>query len=268
MLGSTLVKLLSLAFSNHEWRRTFLWVPGLREEVQQPLATVPSRHWRPPSPLLPLLHLSWRSRFCAPEAHWATTPHCPTPREGQESQAVLKWGNSATSHTSCPWATSIGCLPYPWGVPTLHRRWHCSWILWVCSNTYFPMPVLCNNGKVCWTSTFHFFIRGDERIFHCTWPLSLKAEKTASTSSYDPKSDLDYEFGSGTEYELLEESVEANSSSVSEHSTGTQEKDTRRVISMDEYRSRKVDDKRIEEMQEAVASLVATAGYQSLLEDV
>ena len=111
----TLVKLLSLAFSNHEWRGTFLWVSGLREEVQQPLATVPPWHWDPLSPLLPLLHLSWRPRFCAPKAHWATTSHCPPPRQGQESQAVPKWRNSATFYTSCPWTTSIGCLPYPWG---------------------------------------------------------------------------------------------------------------------------------------------------------
>ena len=52
-------------------------------------------------------------------------------------------------------------------------------------------------------------------------PSVSNQEKTANTYSYDPKSDLDYESGSSTEYELLEESVEANSSSVSEHSTGT-----------------------------------------------
>ena len=98
-------------------------------------------------------------------------------------------------------------------------------------------------------------------------PSVSKQEETASTS-YDPKSDLDYEFGSSSEYELLEESAKANSSSVSEHSTGTQDQDTRWVISMDEYCSRKVVDKKIEEMQEAVANRITTAGYQSLLEDL
>ena len=90
-------------------------------------------------------------------------------------------------------------------------------------------------------------------------------------------SDLDYEDESGIEYELLKEcadepSQEGNISSVQtyEHkkSTSTKEQDTRKVISIDEYRSRKVEEKQIQDMQEAIANLICTAGYQSLLKEV
>ena len=90
-------------------------------------------------------------------------------------------------------------------------------------------------------------------------------------------SDLDYEDESGIEYELLEEcayepSQEGNISSVETHehekSASTKEQDTRKVISVDKYRSRKVEEKQIQDMQEAIANLICTAGYKSLLKEV
>ena len=103
-----------------------------------------------------------------------------------------------------------------------------------------------------------------------------KPEKTASTSSCDPNSDLDHDLDSGTEYEIVEESSEEQSTEAKsasntlghQYSTGVMEQDSRRVISIEDYRTRKIEERQVEEMQEAIATLISTAGYQSLLKEV
>ena len=103
-----------------------------------------------------------------------------------------------------------------------------------------------------------------------------KPEKTASTSSCDPNSDRDHDLDSGTEYEIVEESSEEQSTEAKsasntlghQYSTGVMEQDSRRVISIEDYRTRKIEERQVEEMQEAIATLISTAGYQSLLKEV
>ena len=53
-----------------------------------------------------------------------------------------------------------------------------------------------------------------------------------------------------------------------EQSADTKEQDTQKVIPMAEYRSRKVEDKQIQDMQEAIVNLISIVGYQSLLKEV